>query len=37
MPWISYWPLARIGHALAEEVKNVPMQFVREGMVSSKH
>jgi hypothetical protein len=34
MPWISYWPLARIGHALAEEVKNVPMQFVREGMLN---
>ncbi|KAH9994268.1 cytochrome P450 [Russula vinacea] len=28
MPRISYWPLARIGHALAEEVKNVPMQFL---------
>jgi hypothetical protein len=37
MPRISYWPLARIGHALAEEVKNVPMQFVRESMVSSKY
>jgi hypothetical protein len=35
IPWISYWPLARIGHALAEQVKNDPMRFVRESMASS--
>jgi hypothetical protein len=35
LPWFSYKPLARIGHALGEEVKNDPMQFVRESMVSS--
>jgi len=33
LPWLSYKPLARIGHALGEELKNVPMQFVRENMV----
>ncbi|KAI0273085.1 cytochrome P450 [Russula aff. rugulosa BPL654] len=34
IPWISYWPLARIGHALAEQVMNDPMRFVRESMLS---
>ncbi len=35
VPWISYWPLARIGHALAEQVMNDPMRFVRESIVSN--
>ncbi|KAN0109883.1 cytochrome P450 [Russula decolorans] len=34
IPWISYWPLARLGHALAEQVMNNPMRFVRESMLS---
>ncbi|KAI9454956.1 cytochrome P450 [Russula earlei] len=32
LPWLSYKPLARFGHALAEKVKDDPMKFVRESM-----
>jgi hypothetical protein len=35
LPWFSYKPLARGYHDLAEVLKNDPMQFVRENMVSS--
>jgi len=34
-PWFSYKPLARFGHTLADELRDEPMQFVRDSMVSS--
>ena len=35
LPWLSYKPLARIGHNLGNEVLYPPMQFVKESIVSS--
>jgi hypothetical protein len=36
LPWFSYRPLARLGHTLADELTNEPMQFVRKSMVSGE-
>jgi hypothetical protein len=35
LPWLSYKPLARIGHNLGNEVVYTPLQFVKESIVSS--
>ena len=33
LPWLSYKPLARIGHKLGNQVLYPPLQFVKESMV----
>ena len=36
LPWLSYKPLARIGHNLGNEVVYTPLQFVKESIVSRR-
>ena len=33
LPWLSYKPLARIGHNLGNQVLYPPLQFVKESIV----
>ncbi len=35
LPWLSYKPLARYGYNLGQEGVYVPMQFVKESIVST--
>jgi hypothetical protein len=35
LPWLSYKPLARLGHDLAQETMHAPIRFVKESMVSN--
>ena len=34
LPWLSYKPLARVGHNLGNEVLYPPLRFVKESIVS---
>jgi hypothetical protein len=34
LPWLSYKPLASIGHGIGKKVLYPPIQFVKESIVS---
>ncbi|KAH9972642.1 cytochrome P450 [Lactifluus volemus] len=34
LPWLSYKPLARLGHDLAQETMHAPIRFVKESMLN---